>query len=226
MPMHIAADYRIRGKAMKIVRIGLLLCAVLIIPGILVSQEENPAGGDDGTPDMTIPVQSQYSDDFDIKNVFLNKRIDVNGRGEILEVEMVLENNLDDPQDLYVFVVATYEVDIPELTSFDMPVPQGARVRSFVPYPGELENFQYEKTGDDGEKITALYKFPKDPKVGVDPDTNKPYHLNRKDLVIRTRHLSEYRNNYFFFNEVAILVFDSEGKPKFRQLYKIEGKRR
>ena len=54
--------------------------------------------------------------------------------------------------------------------------------------------------------------------------TYHTYHLKDK-LNIWTTHLSKYRNNYFFFNEVTILIFDKDGNPLFRQLYSISGKR-
>lgn len=206
------------------------LLIMLLLPCAIFSQEE---GKKTAQQDATnIPVQSQYSNKFKITNLYFNKRIDLGGKGEILEVEFVLQNCIDDPQDLYIFTIATYEKVEKTTSSFERPIPEKERIRSFVPFPYDLSNFQYPvrdeagnvKKDANGLEMVRLVKFPKDPKKGVDPNTDKPYHLKNK-LVVRTTHLSPYRTNYFFFNNVVVLVFDSEGKPAYRQLFEIKGKR-
>ncbi|HOD14946.1 MAG TPA: hypothetical protein PLA65_04510 [Spirochaetota bacterium] len=179
-----------------------------------------------------IPVLSQYNNTFSIQNLYFNKRIDVTGKGEILEVEFILENLTDDPIDIYLFTIATYEKTEVTKSSFERPIPPKERIRTFVTYPDDIQNFTYPVYDKDGkpqkdenglDKI-KLEKFPKNPKSGVDPSTGKPYHLTDK-LVIRTTHISPYRKNYFFFNNLAVLIFDSEGKPAYRKLFEIKGKR-
>ncbi len=189
---------------------------VWVIPALLFSQEKKDADS------QHIPIGAQYSNSFEVSDIYFNRRIDTTGKGELLEVEIVVKNLTDDPMDLYVHVIATFEREEKTRSSFEMPIPEKERIRSFVPFPGKKEDYQYPHPDKTGE--TILKKAPKDPKAGINPDTGKPYHLEEK-LLIRTYHLSEYRTNYFFFNEVTILVYDNEGKPVFRQLYEIEGRR-
>jgi hypothetical protein len=170
-----------------------------------------------------IPVQAQYSNKFKIKEYYFNRKVDVNGRGEILEVELLFENLTDDQLDLYIFTIATTEKVEKTKSSFEKPIPEKERIRNFVPYPDDLKNFEYEKAGKAGE--TAFLKFPKNPKAGINPLTGQPYHLKDK-LMVRTYHLCSYKVNYSFFNNITILVFDSEGKPAFRKLYDFQGYRR
>lgn len=172
---------------------------------------------------QNIPAQAQYSNKFKIQEIYFNKIIDVAGRGEILEVEFRINNRIDDPLDLYIFVIATYEKDEKTKSSFEMPIQKKGKIRSFVPFPEDKQNFKYTNSEKEGK--AELRKFPKDPKAGVDPSTGKPYHL-KDSIFVRTYHLSKYRNNYFFFNEVTLLVFDKNGNILFRQLYNISGVRR
>ncbi len=171
-----------------------------------------------------IPVQSLYSNLFNINKIYFNKRIDYTGKGEILEVEFRLNNIIDDPHDLYIFVIATDEIEekIVE-SSFKMPVPPQKKLRSFVPFPDDIKNFEYPDPDNKGK--TSLKKEPKDPQAGVDPKTGKPYHLS-DSIFVRTYHLSKYRNNYYFFNGVILLIYDKDGKPLFRQKYRFSGIRR
>ncbi len=208
--------------------IALLLFA--LIPAVTFSQAEKTSTAPEaGT---NIPVLAQYSNRFKVKSVYFNKKIDPSGRGEILEVEFLLENQTDDPMDLYIFAIATFEKKQKTRSSFEEPIPPEERIRSFVPFPGDISNFTYPDTDSegkvkkdkDGNELVKLVKFPKDPKQGTDQATGKPYRLEEK-LFITTEHVSLYRKNYFFFNEVAILIFDNDGKPVFRQLFNIVGKR-
>ncbi len=170
-----------------------------------------------------IPVQAQYSNNFKITEYYFNRKVDVKGRGEILEVEIVLENLTDNPLDLYIFTIATTEKIEKTKSSFEKPVPEKERVRNFVPFPDEIKNFEYD---DPASKTGVLFvKFPKNPKAGISPETGKPYHLVDK-LMVRTFHLCPYKRKYTFFNNVMILVFDGEGKPAFRKLYSLNGTRR
>ncbi len=211
-----------------------IVLLAFLCPALLFSQEVKK---DDTTRDQSkiitnIPVQAQYSNSFAIKNLFFNKRIDYRGKGEILEVEFTLENLTDDPMDVYIFSIATFEKVEKTKSSFERPIPQRERIRTFVTYPDDISNFSYLDTDDKGNvkkdknglEIVKLVKYPKNPKAGVDQKTGKPYHLVDK-LTIYTTHISKYRRNYFFFNNLAVLIFDSEGKPAYRKLFEIKGKR-
>jgi hypothetical protein len=221
----------------------IILAAFILAPVLLFSQEkpaENKSEkkAEDRSPktvmdSVVVPAQSQYSDRFIIRNIYFNKRVDLAGKGDILEIEMVLENLTDDPMDFYIHAIASFEKVEKTRSSFERPVPEKERIRSFVPYPEGVENFQYPVKDRDGntkkdyfgKEMIELKKLPHDSKKGVDPSTGKMYHLEKK-LVVRTYHLSLYRNNYFFFNEAVILMFDAEGKPVFRQQYALNGWRR
>ncbi len=225
------------GIVMK--KYSIMLLAVMV-PAILFSQDvkkedalkKEETSKKHGDALTNIPVQAQYSNNFEIKNLFFNKRTDLGGRGEILEVEFSLQNLTDDPMDVYVFTIATFERVERTKSSFERPIPQRERIRTFVPYPDEISNFSYQDTDEKGNvkkdknglEVVRMVKFPKNPKAGVDPKTGKPYHLVDK-LQIYTTHLSKYRRNYYFFNNLAVLVFDSEGKPAYRKLFEIKGKR-
>jgi hypothetical protein len=206
------------------------LLLVLLVPALVFPEDKNsPTQRKETT---NIPVLSQYSNTFAIQNLYFNKRIDANGKGEILEVEFILENLTDDPVDIYIFTVASFEKTEKTTSSFEPPIPLKERIRTFVPYPDDIANFTHPVIGEDGKPEKdengldkmKLVKFPLNPKAGVDPKTGKPYHLTNR-LVIRTMHLSPYRRNYYFFNNLAVLIFDSDGKPSYRKLFEIRGKR-
>ncbi len=211
----------------------LVFIAITITPLVIHSQPKKKTSTDPGFVKSTIPVEAQYSNLFKIKQVYFNKRIDWGGKGDVLEVEFIMKNMIDEPQDLYIFVIATFETDWRGRSSFQKPVPEKDRVKSFVPYPFDLKNFEYPdidvkgnvRKDRKGREMVKLVRFPINPKAGIDPATGKPYHIKDK-LFIRTTHLSRYRNNYYFFNQVSILVFDSKGKPVFRQLFELRGYRR
>ncbi|MCU0846504.1 MAG: hypothetical protein MUD12_01290 [Spirochaetes bacterium] len=217
-----------------------LILTILALPIMIFSQEstDKKAGSDapkkiESQISTSIPVQAQYSDEFAIKNIEFSRKVDLLGKGDILEVKMMFDNLNDDPKDLYIFVIASYEKIEKTKSSFERPVPEKERIRTFVPFPNNIENFKYpdkDKQGNikkdyQGRDKFKYIKFPKDPKAGIDPATQKPYRLTDKLLVV-SEHLSKYRKNFFYFNEVAILVFDKDGKPVFRQLYKLKGYRR
>jgi hypothetical protein len=176
-----------------------------------------------------IPVQSKYSNNFKITYVTFNRRIDLAGRGEIIEFEFIIKNNLDDPQELYIWTVATCENTEKTKSSFETQIAEKDKMQNFCPFPDNLKAFEYpekNKTTDNQAigKISYI-KYPKDPKSGVNPDTGKPYLLKEK-LLVTTKHLSRYRNNYTYFNNFTLLIFDKEGKLVFRQLYELKGWRK
>src|SRR5271157_449050 len=153
----------------------LAIVLILLLPAVLFSQaaknkektkaiEKEPVkeqGAEKGkeiksqSPIMTnIPVQSKYSNNFTIKSIDFNKAVDYSKRGEILEVQFVLQNLTDDPMDLYVFTIATYEKKEKTKSSLERPVPSMYRIRSFVPYPDDITNFQYPATDKEGNVRT------------------------------------------------------------------------
>ncbi|MFC1670693.1 hypothetical protein ACFL20_09890 [Spirochaetota bacterium] len=169
-----------------------------------------------------------------MQKIYFNKRIDPKGRGWLLEVQMELENLSNEPIDLYVFVVATYEVsEGKKFSSFNRPIPPEERIKLFIPFPFDMKNFQYESKDvkgkpikDDSGKIKIdLLKMPRNFKSGINPITGKIYRLNNK-LEIRSYHLSKYRRVFYFFNEVAIIMFDKNGGLAFKQIYDLIGYRR
>lgn len=211
---------------------SIMILALLLIPAFLMSQEEKkqPVKGDVIT---AIPVLSKFSNTFEIKNIDFNTRIDLGGKGEILECQFILENLTDDPMELYIFTIATFEKREPIKTSFESFMTEKERIRSFVAYPDDLSNFQYPdldakgiiKKDEKGKDRIKLEKFPKNAKLGINPSTGKAYQLKDK-LIVRTYHLSKYRKEFYFFNNLVILIFDAEGKPLFRQYYELKGRRR
>lgn len=212
------------------VRITVIVMLIVFLPFSSFSQEKK-------TSDKTISVkkmvslQTIISRDFIIKHLAFNKGLDSKGMGEILEVSFQLNNRIDFAMDLYVFVIATYEVDKRKISSLESPVPEREIIRYFTPYPEGKNNYEYPSSS--GNKKTELIKFPKDPKVGVNPLTGKTYKLDVDPLLIRTRHLCKYRKGYNFYNKVTVLIFEkiSEGKnkgkiePVYRQVYLLKGKR-
>ena len=175
------------------------------------------------TQKTDIPVQSLYSNQVKIKDVYFNKRVDRTGKGEELEVEVLLENLTDNPMDVFVNVIATYEKVEKTKSSFEMPIPEKERIRNFVPYPDDIANYEY--TDSKGKKIFQAY--PKNTKSGINPLTNKLYSLPvRENLIVRSYHVSPYRKDYVFFNYVTVLVFDKDGNPILREVYELKGKRK
>jgi hypothetical protein len=227
------------GTAMR--KASIFLFLILLLPMVPLAQETSTSeakkdtGGENKTSSdyMIITPGARYSDKFEIDKIYFNKTIDLGGRGEVLKVVMVIKNLTDDPQDLYIFTIATCEKPPKELTSFDRPIKQKDKLRNFEPYPDNPENFRYPKRDkwgnivkdEDGNTVMTYLKNPKDPKEGVNPDTGKPYRLKDK-LVIRTRHLSKYRTNYTYFNHLTVIIFNEKLEPVTRQIWRLKGYRR
>jgi hypothetical protein len=208
-----------------------IVLLIVLLPAVIFSQETKST--ESPVKSQIIPIQAQYSDEFCIKNVNFNKFVDIYGRGEVLEVEFEIVNKTDDPLDMYLIVIATFEKKERTRSSFERPIPEKERVRTFVPFPLNLDNFQYpvvdskgnQAKDKEGKALTRYVKFPRDPKQGVNPLTGGMYHVEKK-LVVRTTHLSKYRTNYYYFNEVAILAFNKNGEPQYKQSYRLVGFRR
>ncbi|GAB4219859.1 MAG: hypothetical protein Kow00102_04660 [Spirochaetota bacterium] len=192
----------------------ILTVSMILFTSVLLAQT---------TQKLDIPVQSLYSNQVKIKDIYFNRRVDTAGKGDVLEVEVLFENLTDNPMDIYVNVIATYEKEEKTKSSFEMPIPEKERIRNFVPYPDDIANYEY--TDSKGKKI--LQAYPKNTKSGINPLTNKLYFLPVRDiLVVRSYHVSPYRKDFIFFNYVTVLVFDKDGNPIMREVYELKGKRK
>ncbi len=224
---------------------ALAFCILFIMSLAVYSQDSKaPAPGDDtALPDY--PVQSIHPYEFTVNNFTVSRTYEQRGRGEILKVEFSLRNKTDDPMDLYVFAIATYETyGKGKAGVHGLNIEREiAAVRNFVPFPAKIEkkdgmeivnldNFKYSIGSGESKKDVVL-KFPRDPKLGVNPSTNAPYRLV-DELYVKTMHYSPYRKNYHYFNHVTLLVFDVKKmnaekghvNPLFRQVYRIDGRRK
>ncbi|MCX7679773.1 MAG: hypothetical protein N2316_11240 [Spirochaetes bacterium] len=196
---------------------------------------------------VTLPIQSLRTHLFDVEKFSMSFGYEPRGFGEVLTAEFNIRNKTDDEIELYIYAIATYESEDFDTSSFTMPRPGegGVTILNFVPYPLAQEdndvpphkmknlNFRY-KTGNDADPLGTLQKFPRDPKLGINPLTGGPYKL-KETLFVQTKHVSKYRKNYVFFNYLTLLIFDAKnltdekGKlnpPLFRQVYRIHGKRK
>lgn len=227
------------------IRKSILTVALIMIPFVSFAQnQENKAAAENKGGLAKFPVQSIRPYEFDIKHFTMSRIYEVRGRGEILNIEFALQNKTDVPRDLYIYTIATYEVHREHPSTFDKLIPENEKqvIRVFVPCPiaaedknaehyvMKHENFIFD-LGENQQKV--LLKYPRDPKLGVNPLDGKAYRL-KDDLIVKMQHLSRYRKNYCFFNTLTLLVFDANklndenGRiwPVFRQVYKIEGLRR
>jgi len=178
---------------------------------------------DGKTDSANFPVQSVRNDSFDLINLSFNEFVsDI--RGKTLEVEFQLESKLDFSQDYYIFIVATYEKSYHTKSSFESPsLDDPDEIKLIVPFPEDITNFEYTDKDEKGAEKKVYIKYPKNIKSGVDPLTGKPYKLDDR-LTFRSRHLSIYRKNFVYFNEVCILIFDSDEKLVYRQVYQVKQK--
>jgi hypothetical protein len=233
----------------------LLIIALILVPVLLYSQDNREKPGEAGKENRVeavpdIPQGAIRSQLFEVKSMTFSKRVDDFTRGDLLNVEFQLNNNFGKPLNLYIIAIASYHLRRSTTKTFDAPMTglEQEMVKLFVPFPLDKndrdkehhkmvhENFKYPDSGNKdakGEQKYILLKFPKDPKLGVNPDTGKPYRLE-KNLFVRTTHLSRFRANYAYFNEVVVLIFDDENltddkgniRPAFKQVYNLAGKRK
>lgn len=222
----------------------LLSLILLMVPVLVFAQTENTGNSSSKITEMvSVPVQAQYSDRFKISSVYFNKKMDLLGRGELLEIELVIENMTDDPVDLNVFTLATYEIKNPDYSSsFVRPKDTGISLdaellefKAFNPeasvirlsaFPDTEENFKYPLLDADGKQKKDyfgkdLFEYRKVPKV---LSKAKSFRLEDK-MVIRTTHLCRFIKKYHFFNQASVLIYDNEGKPVFVQFYSLDGER-
>ena len=203
-----------------------LILIICILPSALFSQNQNAAQpaetkkADDRKKDA-FPPQSVQNEDFVVSMPSFVRKGDNLGKGEILEVGFDITNNLDSPRTFYIFVIATYEDIKWQYNSFQSKktFPEKVQTAYFSPYPDTNANYEYEINGE-----KELKRYPKDFKAGINPADGKFYTLKDK-LIIRSNHLCIYRKNYKYYNNVTIILYDEEGKLKFRQTYALEGSR-
>ncbi len=194
----------------------------LLFPALVFPETHD----NEGSVDITkFPVTSLRSDSFKLKNLSFNRTI-INTKGEILEVEFQLENLLDISQEFYIFVVATYEKSYKTTSSFESPsLDDTNEIKLIAAYPDDLANFEYVVKDEKGADKKTYIKYPKNIKAGIDAETGKPYSLH-DTITFRSRHLSKYGRKFYFFNEIAILIFDKEEKLVFRQIYTVKPMKR
>jgi len=196
----------------------LLISLFLITPIVLFSQEKST---DSKLDPKKQPVLSISSELFKLKNLSFS-RIQKDSSGEILETEFQLENLTNVSIDLYIFVMATYEKDRILKSSFERPELEDRNLIKLIKtYPDDLANFEHTEKDSTGVEKKVFQKYPKNIKTGIDKITGKPYTL-AEVLTFRSHHLSKFLKKYYFFNEITILIFDSEEKLIFRQNYNVK----
>ena len=208
-----------------------LIIILISIPVLLFSQDNKTSSKK--SINISLLNVAKYSNKFKLKNIDFNRKIDFAGRGVQLEVQMIIYNLTDAPIDLYVFVIATNEIFEKRHDSFKKILTKQQKLKMFIPYPNEIKNFQYPETDkkgktikdESGNVIMQLLKMPLNYKKGVNKYTGKAYKLKNR-LVIRTMHLSKYRKNYVYFNNVTVVIFDKDGSLAFKQLYYFKGFRK
>ncbi|HQO39090.1 MAG TPA: hypothetical protein PK986_01350 [Spirochaetota bacterium] len=199
----------------------LIMILFLLFPVMIFSQNT----ATDGKTDFTaFPVQSVRNDSFNLINLSFNEFVsDI--RGKTLEVEFQLESKLDYSRQYYIFIIATYEKSYKTKSSFESPsLDDPDEIKLLVPFPDDMSNFEYNDRDEKGTEKKVYAKYPKNIKSGVDPITGQPYVLDDR-LTFRSRHLSKYRKNFVYFNQVCILIFDADEELVFRQVYEVRAKR-
>lgn len=193
----------------------LIISLFLITPALLFSQEKISDSKIDLKKE---PVLSIFTDLFKLKNLSFS-RLQPDNTGEILETEFQLENLTNVSMDLYIFVIATYEKEYLTKSSFERPdLEDKNSVKLIQVYPDELSNYEYTVKDEAGVEKKVYQKYPKNIKAGIDKKTGKPYNLT--DIItFRSRNFSKFMKQYYFFNQITILIFDSEEKLLFRQNY-------
>ena len=211
-------NLQIKGGKMK----HLLLTLFLLTPALLFSQDKNADTKLDITKEPVLSVQTNL---FKMKNLQFSKLLR-DEKGETLETQFQIENLTNISMDFYIFVIATYEKESPIETSFDKINTEDKNpIKLIKTYPDDLPNYEYTVKDITGSDKKVYQKYPKNIKAGVNKDTGKPYTLN--DVVtFHSFHVSPFIKKYHFFNEVTILIFDSDEKLVFRQNYSIRPVRR
>ena len=196
----------------------LLISLFLITPVLLFSQDK---GADNQYDLKKEPVLSIFTDLFKLKNVTFTREQRDN-TGEILGTEFQLENLTNVSMDLYIFVIATYESEYITKSSFEKPdVEDRNLIKLIQTYPDDVTNYEYTQKDSTGTEKKVYLKYPKNIKSGIDKNTGKPYKLE-DSLTFRSRHFSKYLKKYYFFNQITVLIFDSDEKLILRQSYTVK----
>ncbi len=213
--------YKYLNKGIKMK--NLLISLFIIVPALLFSQEKSSGG--DQYDIKKEPTLSVLTDLFKVKDVsFLREQR--NNNEEYLETEFKVENLTNVSMDLYIFVTATYEKEYIAKSSFESPsLEDTTLIKSIQVYPDDLSNFEYRSKESDGKEKKVYLKYPKNIKAGIDKKTGKPYSLD-EEIVFRCRHYSKFQKKYYFFNEITVLIFDSEEKLVYRRSYTVKPIRR
>lgn len=190
----------------------------LLIPLLLYSQEKTADNKLDATKE---PVLSVFTDLFKLKNLCFSK-VQKDNKGEVLETQFQLENLTNVSMDLYIFVIATHEIDFKKETSFDKPdFKDKNSLKLIQTYPDDLSNYEYIQKDSSGAEKKVYQKYPKSIKAGINKSSGKPYTLD-DSIIFNSSHMSPYIKNYYFFNRITILIFDSDEKLIFRQNYSVK----
>lgn len=196
----------------------LIISLFLITPALLFSQDKSAVNKIDLKKE---PVLSVFTDLFKLKNLSFSREQPDN-TGEELETEFQLENLTNVSMDLYIFVIATYEKEYITKSSFESPVlDDKEKIKLIHVYPDDISNFEYVIKDDSGVEKKVYQKYPKNIKAGINTKTGKPYTLN-EILTFRSRNISKFMKKYFFFNQITILIFDTDEKLLFRQSYSVK----
>jgi len=195
---------------------------ILIIPVLLFSQDkttQTPSGK------KLFPVQAVSTKLFKLYNLSFNKMVP-GYAGEVLEVEFQLKNLIEEPINLYIFVIATYEKSYKTDSSFQSPsLDDPAQIKNIKVFPDDITNFEYTEKDEAGNDKKVYIKYPKNVKAGVDPSTGKLYTLD-EDITFRTNFLSKYARKYYYFNEITILIFDDKEELLYREVFTVKEKKR
>ncbi len=204
-----------------------IVISLFLLPALLFGQNETneqPAGQNTDNIEITRPVQAAETQMFTIKHMSFNHKLDLKGRGELLQVEFQLYNDTDVDLKLYIFTIATEEELDWNYNSFGTKKLSlnDSNILYFRANPSDEELYTYEL--ENGEQL--LVKYPKDVTAGVNPATGEPF-LLKDTLAYRADMLSHYRKKFSFFNHVTVLIFDADTEELvYRQIWTLDGTRK
>ncbi|HOP61842.1 MAG TPA: hypothetical protein PK358_15100 [Spirochaetota bacterium] len=199
-----------------------LFLSILIIPVLLFAQDKNTGNTSEK---KVFPVQSIDTDLFKVYNLSFNKMVP-GYAGEVMEVEFQIKNLVEEPIELYIFIVASYEKHYKTTSSFESPsLDDPLKIKNIKVFPDDLTNFEYTEKDKSGKEKKVYIKYPKNIKAGVNAETGKPYMLD-EDITFRTKFLSQYARKYYYFNEAIILIFDTNEELLYRQVFRLREKKR
>jgi hypothetical protein len=203
-----------------------MIFILILLPFVLAAQNEPEPESQNSSNDIEVtrPVQASQSPMITMRYESFNRKLDLYGKGELLQIEFQLHNQTDVDLNLYIFTFATYEEFEYEMNSFgDKPLYlNDMNILYFRADPADEELYTYEK--EDGSSY--FVKHPKDITKGVNPETGEPFKLDNT-LIYRTNLLNHYRKKYNYFNMVTVLIFDADNNELlFRQVWTLDGRRK